>query len=51
MDDCGDNSDEQNCADQNEGCGLAVVDKCYRTFPANGSSPDLLIEVMRSCRM
>ena len=30
---------------QNEGCGLAVLDKCYRGFPLNGSTPDILVEV------
>jgi len=31
---------------QNEGCGLAVLDKCYRGFPLNGSTPDILVETV-----
>ena len=30
---------------QKEGCGLEVLDKCYRGFPLNGSTPDILVEV------
>lgn len=31
---------------QNEGCGLAVLDKCYRGFPTNGSTSDILVETV-----
>jgi len=31
---------------QNEGCGMAVLDKCYRGFPLNGSTPDILVETV-----
>ena len=31
-----------------EGCGMATMDKCYKTLPLNDTTPQNLIEVKHS---